>query len=102
MTEIGVTGGSDGSRTIPFNGFPSLPTDIPTFISPFFNKAGVVDGERRGKEVVDYTATVASSNLNHKYLDDILRLRPRNKITNQLNAFEARLGLAGPNPSTWS
>ena len=57
MTEVGVTGDSDGSGTIPFNGFPSLPTDIPIYISPFFNKAGVVDGEGRGKEVIDHTAS---------------------------------------------
>ena len=58
MTEVGVTGDSEGgSGTLPFNGFASLPTDIPTYISPFFNKAGVVDGEGRGKEVIDHTAS---------------------------------------------
>ena len=33
-------------------------------------------------------------------LDNILRLRPRIKMINRLNAYEARLGLAGPNLAT--
>ena len=58
MTEVGVTGDSEGSSgTLPFNGFASLPTNAPTYLSPFFNRAGVVDGEGRGKEVIDHTAS---------------------------------------------
>ena len=35
-------------------------------------------------------------------LDNSSRLRAWKKIVNQLNAPEARLGLAGPNPATQS
>ena len=58
MTETEATGNSSGSGTLPFHGFQSLPDNPnPTFLSPLFNKAGVVDEDGRGKQVVDYTAT---------------------------------------------
>ena len=47
----------DNSGTVPFNGFASLNTNAPTYLSPFFNKAGVTTEQGRAKDVVDHTAT---------------------------------------------
>ena len=58
MMEVGVTGDSEGSSgTLPFNGFASLPTNAPTYLSPFFNKVGVVNTGQGREEVIDHTAT---------------------------------------------
>ena len=59
MTEVEITGvPEDNSGTLPFNGFASLTSNAPTYLSPFFNKAGVVTTEQgRAKDVVDHMPT---------------------------------------------
>ena len=59
MTEAAeIAGNTSGDGTFSFHGFSSLPgSTTPKFLCPLFNKAGVVDGDGTGRQVVDYTAT---------------------------------------------
>ena len=45
----------ENSRTLDFHGFLSMDTNVPSYLPPFFNKAGVAT-EGRTKDIVDNAA----------------------------------------------